>query len=121
MQLKLNWLHENTTSALAGVELLRLRRGARKMGPKSESGRGSAFVGTGSNHYQSGVHPLGNVVKPGSTSVPELKVGFNPHSGRYRSGPGSKPDLGLIPVPSQFEYMTAPSGQPGISQSATSI
>ena len=24
MQLKLNWLHENTTSALAGVELLRL-------------------------------------------------------------------------------------------------
>ena len=37
-----------------------LRRGARKTGPKSESGRESAFVGTGSDHYQSGVHPLGN-------------------------------------------------------------
>ena len=84
------------------------------MGPKSESGRGSAFVGTGSNHYQSGVHPLGNVVKPGSTSVPELRGWVQPpvpHLGRYRLGPGSKPDLGLIPVPSQFEYMTLPSGQ----------
>ena len=52
-----------------------------KTGPKSESGRGSAFVGTGSDHYQSGVHPLGNVVKPGSTSVPKLRGWVQPPLG----------------------------------------
>ena len=65
---------------LAGIASI-LRRGACKKGPKSESGRGSAFVGTGSNHYQSGVHPLGNVVKPGSTSVPELRGWVQPPLG----------------------------------------
>ena len=49
-----------------------LRPGARKNRPRFESGAYLGFGGTRSNHYQSRVHLLGNVVKPGSTSVPEL-------------------------------------------------
>ena len=53
--------------------------------------------------------------------APLLSSLLQPQPGRYLLRPGSKPDLGLIPVPCRFEYMTLPSGQPGISQSATSI
>ena len=49
-----------------------LRPHACKNRPRFGSGAYLGFVGTSSNHYQSGVHPLGNIVKPGSTSVPEL-------------------------------------------------
>ena len=49
-----------------------LRPHACKNRPRFGSGAYLGFVGTRSNHYQSGVHPLGNIVKPGSTSVPEL-------------------------------------------------
>ena len=38
----------------------------------SDSGAYLGFGGTRSNHYPSGVHLLGDVVKPGSTSAPEL-------------------------------------------------
>ena len=51
----------------------------------------------------------------------ELLGSVKPQPGRYLLEPGSEPDLGLIPVPSRFEYMALSSGQPGTSQSATSI
>jgi len=49
-----------------------LRPAARKNLPRFEIGTITAFGGTSSNPYQSGVHILGNVTKHGSRPVPEL-------------------------------------------------